>query len=45
MKKNTLKNFCEIRELSKYFDEKLAVSDLSFEIQAGEIVGLVGQKY
>ena len=42
MKKNALKNFCEIRELSKYFDEKLAVSDLSFEIQAGEIVGLVG---
>lgn len=32
----------EVRGLSKYFDDLLAVDNFSFEIREGEVVGLVG---
>ena len=32
----------EVRNLTKYFGGLLAVDDLSFEVQKGDIVGLVG---
>ncbi|MCX7808161.1 MAG: ABC transporter ATP-binding protein [Deltaproteobacteria bacterium] len=32
----------EVEHLSKYYGERLAVSDLHFQVQAGEIIGFLG---
>ena len=33
----------EIKHLSKKFDGKVALDDISFTVQPGEILGLIGQ--
>jgi ABC-2 type transport system ATP-binding protein len=32
----------EVENLSKYYDERAAISDLSFTIQSGEVIGFLG---
>lgn len=38
-----MKNLLEVKNLKKYFDKLKAVDDVSFEIQNGETLGLVGE--
>src|SRR5438309_5610138 len=32
----------EVEKLSKYYDERAAISDLSFSIERGEVIGFLG---
>ncbi len=41
-KKKTAKPIVSVRNISKSYDKKVAVDDISFEIQKGEIFGILG---
>ncbi len=42
MEKNIMKNVIEVKNLTKEYKNLKAVDDLSFEVQEGEILGLLG---
>ena len=42
MKILSSQNIIEVKNLSKYFERKIALSSLSFSIKKGEMVALIG---